>query len=352
MMATESIGVLLVNSGSPDSLATADVRRFLRGLLSDPRVVETPRALWLPILHGIILRTRPRSVARKYRKIWTAEGSPLLVHSRELQTRVVRELASRTIAPFRVEIAMLYSKPSLQESLARLRGAGARRILVLPLFPQYCGATTAVVFDQVSAELKSWRWLPDLRFVSDYSTHPGYIEALAASVREKWAQQGRTKHLVVSFHGIPMKNAAAGDPYVFKAQWTARRLAAALSLNEGEWTVSFQSRFGPAEWLKPYTSDVMAHLPKRGIDDVTVICPGFAIDCLETIEEIEVENRSYFEAAGGRVFQYVPALNARPDHARLLADIVEQHCHGWFSTSLAAYTRPARVAFRRVGRAT
>ena len=345
----EAIGVLLVNSGSPDSLRTADVRSFLRKLLSDPRVVETPRALWLPILHGIILRTRPRSVARKYRKIWTAEGSPLLMHSRQLQARVAFELATRTIAPFHIEIAMLYSRPTLQESLARLRDAGVKKILVLPLFPQYCGATTGAVFDQVTAELKSWRWLPELRFVSDYSKHPHYLEALAASVREQWAQHGRTRHLVVSFHGIPWKYAAEGDPYFYKAHWTARRLAAALSLNESEWSVSFQSRFGPAEWLKPYTSDVMAELPTRGIDEVTVICPGFAIDCLETLEEIDVENRAYFEAAGGRCFQYVPALNAHPDHARLLADIVEQHWQGWFSTSVAAYTRTARIALRQVG---
>jgi ferrochelatase len=341
----EAIGVLLVNSGSPDSLQISDVRRFLRGLLSDPRVIETPRALWLPILHGIILRTRPRSVAKKYRKIWTAEGSPLLVHSRQLQAKVVRELAARTIAPFQVEIAMLYSKPSVKESLARLREAGVKKILVVPLFPQYCGATTAAVFDQVSAELKSWRWLPELRLVFDYSTHARYIEALAASVRERWAQHGPTRHLVVSFHGIPREYAANGDPYYFKAYATARRLAAELSLNEGEWTVSFQSRFGPAEWLKPYTSDLMAELPKRGIDEVTVICPGFAIDCLETIEEIEVENRAYFEAAGGRRFQYVPALNASPDHAKLLGDLVEQHSQGWFSTSVAAYTRGPRLAF-------
>jgi ferrochelatase len=331
--AEEPIGVLLVNSGSPDSLAPADVRDFLRRLLSDRRVIETPRALWWPILHGIVLRTRPQSIVQKYRKIWTKRGSPLLVHSRELQACLARELALQTLAPFHVEVAMLYSRPSVKESLARLCDAGVQKILVLPLFPQYCGATTAAVFDQVSAALSTQRLIPELRFVSDYSTHPAYIEALAASVRDRWHRQGRTSHLLISFHGIPERYASDGDPYCFRAHATARRLAAELCLREGEWSVSFQSRFGPAEWLKPYTSDVVAGLPKRGINEVTVICPGFAIDCLETLEEIDVENRALFHAAGGGAFDYVPALNARADHALLLRDIVVQHSQGWLAAT-------------------
>jgi protoporphyrin/coproporphyrin ferrochelatase len=327
----EPIGVLLVNSGSPDSLDIAGVRDFLRRLLSDRRVIEAPRALWLPILHGIILRTRPRAVVRKYRDIWTPQGSPLLVHSRELRTQLARELALHTLAPFHVEIAMLYSRPSVKESLARLCDAGVQKILVLPLFPQYSGATTAAVFDQVSAELNAMRLIPELRFISDYSTHPQYIEALAASVREQWQRRGRTSHLLMSFHGIPEQYATQGDPYCFRAHGTARRLAAELGLREGEWSVSFQSRFGPAEWLKPYTSDVIAGLPKRGVNEVTVICPGFAIDCLESLEEIDVENRALFESAGGRAFHYVPALNARADHTVLLRHIIVQHCQGWLA---------------------
>jgi protoporphyrin/coproporphyrin ferrochelatase len=331
--AEEPIGVLLVNSGSPNSLDIADVRDFLRRLLSDRRVIETPRALWLPILHGIILGTRPRHVVRKYRKIWTPQGSPLLVHSRELQANLARELALHTLAPFHIEVAMLYSRPSVKESLARLCDAGVQKILVLPLFPQHCGATTGAVFDQVSAEMRGRRLIPELRFVSDYSTHPQYVGALAASVREQWHRQGRATHLLMSFHGIPEQYAAEGDPYCFRSHATARRLATELSLREGEWSVSFQSRFGPAEWLKPYTSDVIAGLPKRGVNEVTVVCPGFAIDCLETLEEIDVENRAIFQSAGGRAFHYVPALNARADHATLLRDLIVQHCQGWLTAA-------------------
>jgi ferrochelatase len=325
----EPIGVLLVNSGSPDSPDVAGVRDFLRRLLSDRRIIQTPRALWLPILHGIILRTRPRHILQKYRKIWTAQGSPLLAHSRQLQSTLARELALHTLAPFHVEVAMLYSRPSVKESLARLRDAGVQRVLVLPLFPQYCGATTAAVFDQVSAEMRERRLIPELRFVADYSTHKQYIEALAASVREQWHRQARASHLLMSFHGIPERYATEG--YCSRARTTARQLATELSLREGEWSVSFQSRFGPDEWLKPYTSDVIAGLPKRGVNEVTVICPGFAIDCLETLEEIDVENRAIFHTAGGRAFHYVPALNARADHTILLRDIVVQHCQGWLT---------------------
>ena len=330
----ERIGVLLVNSGTPDSLATRDVRRFLAGLLGDPRVVELPRALWLPILHGIILRVRPSRVARKYRKIWTDEGSPLLVTTRQLQAQLATTLAQRMLAPLSVEIAMLYSRPSVAEALTRLRESGAQRVLVVPLFPQYCGATTGAVYDRVTAELRRWRWLPELRMVSEYHDHPGYIEALRTSVAQHWATHGRTKYLLMSFHGIPERYFHQGDPYFCKCRKTARLLAEELMLREHEWSVSFQSRFGPADWLRPYTSDVLAELPKRGVDQVTVLCPGFSIDCLETLEEIAIENRDRFMRAGGTRFLYVPALNARLEHARFLAELVAQHCQGWTHVDL------------------
>lgn len=324
------IGVLLVNSGTPDALTTADVRSFLKGLLSDPRVIEAPPALWYPILHGIVLRTRPRKVARKYRKIWMPEGSPLLVLQRRLGTAVAQDLAARMLAPFAVEIAMLYSRPAVSEGLARLRDAGAQRILVVPLFPQYSAATTAAVYDQVAAELKRWRSVPELRFIKDYHDEPGYIDTLRASITEHWRLHGVPKHLLISFHGIPEKYVKAGDPYFTRAHKTARLLAQELALGEGEWSVSFQSRFGPATWLQPYTSDVVTELPKRGITDIGVVCPGFAIDCLETLEEIDMENRALFLESGGRSFQYVPALNARADHAKLLGDLIVRHSQGWF----------------------
>jgi ferrochelatase len=327
--ATERLGILLVNSGTPDSPSTRDVRRFLGRLLGDPRVVELPRLLWLPLLHGIILRTRPFRSARKYRRIWTPDGSPLLLHMQRLREQLAAQLAKRVIAPIAVEIGMLYANPSVPAALARLRAAGATRMLVLPLFPQYSGAATAPVFDQVTAELRRWRWVPELRFVGEYHEEPGYIGALAASVREHWQVHGQTEHLVMSFHGIPEKYFRNGDPYFCKCHKTARLLAEELNLPEGSWTVSFQSKYGPGLWLKPYTDDVVEVLPTRGIRDVTVVCPGFSVDCLETLEEIAIENRERFLQAGGTRFEYVPALNSRRDHAVTLADLVSRHLGGW-----------------------
>lgn len=330
----ERIGVLLVNSGTPNSLAVRDVRSFLCGMLSDPRVVELPRALWLALLHGLILRTRPRRSARKYRRIWTEQGSPLLTISNQLRTALIGTLTQRVLAPLSVELGMLYARPSVPEALARLRESGAQRILVVPLFPQYCGASTGPVYDQVTAELRRWRWLPELRFVAEYHDDPGYIEALRASVTQHWEAHGRTQHLLISFHGIPEGYFHKGDPYFCKCQKTARLLADELMLQENEWSVSFQSRLGPTHWLKPYTAEVIAGLPGRGIQDLTVVCPGFAVDCLETLEEIEIENQQIFLEAGGRKFLYVPALNARAEHARMLANLIAHHCQGWTHVEL------------------
>jgi ferrochelatase len=326
---TERLGLLLVNSGTPDSPRTRDVRRFLGRLLGDPRVVELPRLLWLPLLHGIILRTRPFRSARKYRSIWTADGSPLLLHMAQLREQLAAELSKRVIAPIAVEVGMLYANPSVPHALKRLRDAGATRILALPLFPQYSGAATAPVFDQVTAELRRWRWVPELRFVNEYHEAPGYIGALAASVREHWQVHGQTEHLLMSFHGIPEKYFRKGDPYFCKCHKTARLLAEELNLPEGSWAVSFQSKYGPGLWLKPYTDEVLEALPTRGVRDVTVVCPGFSVDCLETLEEIAMENRERFLEAGGTRFEYVPALNSRRDHAIALADLVSQHMAGW-----------------------
>jgi ferrochelatase len=339
---SERIGVLLVNSGTPASPEPRDVRKFLEGLLTDRRVVELPRVLWYPILYGFILPLRPRRIAAKYRHIWTDDGSPLIALSERLRTELTSTLAQRALAPLSIELGMLYSPPSIRDALDRLRHSGAQRLLVLPLFPQYCGATTGAVYDQVNAELRRWRWLPELRFIAGYEDQPGYIDALRASVASHWEQHGRTKHLIVSFHGIPEAYVHNGDPYFHKCKQTARLLADDLMLRETQWSVSFQSRFGPGSWLKPYTIEVMAQLPRRNIDEVTVVCPGFAVDCLETIEEIDLENRQAFMAAGGKVFQYVPALNARVEHARFLADLIAQHCQGW--THVARLLAPASAA--------
>lgn len=340
--AAERIGVLLVNSGTPRSPHPRDVRRFLSRMLSDPRIVEFPRAAWLPILHGLILPFRPRRSARKYRRIWTASGSPLLDLSERLRTELVSKLAQRMLAPFSVELGMLYGEPTVPEALTRLRGAGAQRILVAPLFPQYCGSTTGAVYDQVNAELRRWRWLPELRFIAEFHDDPGYIDALRGSVTQHWESNGRTAHLLMSFHGIPERYFHQGDPYFCKCQKTARLLADELMLRENEWSVSFQSRFGPSGWLKPYTSNVLREMPGRGIKDVTVVCPGFSVDCLETLEEITIENREGFLHAGGKRFEYVPALNARVEHARFLAALIAQHCQGWTHEELGR--RPAGAA--------
>jgi ferrochelatase len=313
-------GVLLVNSGTPATLATRDVRAFLAGLLGDPRVVELPRILWLPILHGIVLRVRPRASAKKYAAIWTPEGSPLAVQSETLRRGLEEALRSAQIP---VALAMLYTGgASVTQAIASLRAAGVEEIVVLPMFPQYCGATTAAVFDQVSAALRTARHLPALRFVSDFHDEPAYIEALAASVEDHRRQFGVTRHLLMSFHGIPERYVARGDPYRTQCERTGQLLAQRLGLAADAWSVSFQSRFGRARWLQPYTSEALAGMPARGIRSVSVICPGFSADCLETLEEIGIENRDAFKAAGGETFHYVAALNARPDHVAALRTVV------------------------------
>jgi len=317
---SHSWGVLLVNSGTPASLATRDVRAFLAGLLGDPRVVEVPRWLWWPILHGIILRTRPRASAKKYAAIWTPAGSPLAIESERLRAGLDAALRP-TGTP--VALAMLYTGgATVPEAIAALRRAGASEILALPMFPQYCGASSGAVYDQVSAALRAQRHVPGLRFVSSYHEDPAYIAALAASVRDHERAHGAARHLLMSFHGVPERFVQQGDPYREHCESTARLLAAALQLAPDAWSVSFQSRFGRARWLQPYTSEVLASLPKRGVTSVSVICPGFAADCLETLEEIGMENRDVFIAAGGEEYSYVPALNARPDHVAALQALV------------------------------
>jgi ferrochelatase len=315
-----STGVLLVNSGTPASPATRDVRAFLAGLLGDPRVVEIPRILWWPILHGIILRVRPRASAKKYAAIWTAAGSPLAVESEALRRGLEEALRTEGIP---VALAMLYTGgASVPAAIDALRATGVDEILVLPMFPQYCGATTGAVFDQASGALRRLRHLPSLRFVSEYHAEPEYIDALAQSVQDHRRSAGTARHLLMSFHGIPERFVAQGDPYRAHCERTAALLAQKLDLAKEEWSVSFQSRFGRARWLQPYTIEVVAALARRGIDSLAVMCPGFAADCLETLEEIGMENRDAFLAAGGGQYQYIPALNARADHVAALRALV------------------------------
>jgi protoporphyrin/coproporphyrin ferrochelatase len=313
------LGVLMVNTGTPELPRSREVRRFLGRFLSDPRVVELPRFLWWPLLHGFILPLRAPRSARKYRRVWMDDGSPLQVFSRRLRHALELELEAQLPGAVTIEAAFLYSEPQLGTALHRLRAAGAQRIVVLPLFPQASGTTTGAVFDHVGASLRAWRALPDLQLIGNYHEDEGYIGALANSVREHWQQHGRTTQLLMSFHGIPQRCVQRGDPYEQQCRQSASRLASALELSAAQWSLSFQSRFGQARWLGPSTAQILAELPARGVRSLTVICPGFAVDCLETLEEIALAGREIYLHAGGTQFQYVPALNDRGDHARALA---------------------------------
>ena len=322
-------GVLLTNLGSPDAPTPAAVRRYLAEFLWDPRIVEIPRPIWWLILHGIVLRVRPRRSAHAYSQVWTEQGAPLLAISRAQLAAIKQNLATQLGDNTVFALAMRYGNPSIAAGLRELQAAGAQRILVFPLYPQYASSTTASTFDAVSAELRGWRWLPSLRFINCYHDHPGYIAALARSVREHWERNGKPDKLLMSFHGLPKRHLESGDPYFCHCHKTARLLAGALRLEEHQWQVSFQSRFGREEWLQPYTDVTLREWGEQGLGKVQVICPGFSADCLETLEEIAMQNRDIFLAAGGGGFEYIPALNTREDHIKALSDIVLQHSAGW-----------------------
>jgi ferrochelatase len=327
--AQEQLGVLLANLGTPDAPTPAAVRRYLKEFLWDPRVVEVPRPLWWLILNGVILNVRPRRSAHAYQQVWTGEGSPLLVHSRRQAQALQAALAQRLPGPAAVALGMRYGQPSIASALAQLRAAGARRLLVLPLYPQYSATTTASVFDAVTAELQRWRWLPETRFVNHYHDAPAYIAALADSVRRFQAEHGRPDRLLLSFHGVPQRYLLAGDPYHCECHKTGRLLAEALGLAPKAWGLSFQSRVGREEWLRPYTDETLKQWAKDGVRSVQVICPGFSADCLETLEEIALQNRDNFRAAGGRDYAYIPCLNDDTGHIDALAGLVALHCQGW-----------------------
>jgi ferrochelatase len=324
----DTAAVLLVNTGTPEAPSSGSVRSFLRRFLSDPRVIELPRVLWLPLLYGVILPLRAPRSAHKYQQIWQTEGSPLLINSSKLTEALQRELISLR-GQIRVEQAFLYSKPSVHIQLDRLRDAGIRRVMVLPLFPQSSGSTTGAVYDQVFDALASWRALPHLRFIASYQAEPDYIGALAASLKDHRRLHGLSGHLLMSFHGIPLSYVTRGDRYADECRQTASLLAAAVNLEAHEWSLTFQSRFGANRWLTPATDRTLAELPRRGVRSVTVMCPGFAADCLETLEEIALTGREIFMRSGGERFDYVPALNARSDHAAALAQLIVRSIADW-----------------------
>jgi protoporphyrin/coproporphyrin ferrochelatase len=330
----ERIGVLLVNLGTPDAPTPSAVRKFLAQFLSDPRVVEASRWLWLPVLHGVILRFRPRRSAHAYRQVWTAQGSPLMVLTRELADRLQSALLDRLGPMTTLALGMTYGSPSIPTALQQLREQNATRILVLPLYPQYSGTTTASAFDRVTSTLQHWRWVPELRFIMQYHDEPAYLDSIASSIERQWRERGK-RHLLFSFHGIPKSYLLAGDPYHCHCLKSARLVSERLKLADDEWSVSFQSQVGRAEWLRPYTDELLIRYAREGRREITVVCPGFAIDCLETLEEIELRNRETFLASGGTAYDYVPALNSSDAQVALLADLVARHAQGWPTLSAA-----------------
>jgi ferrochelatase len=336
-------GVLYCNLGTPDAPTAPAVRRYLKQFLSDPRVVEIPRAIWLPILYGAILPLRPAKSAAKYASIWTKEGSPLAVWTAKQATLLQGWLGEHGHR-VKVRHAMSYGNPSIASQLDALKAEGATRILVLPAYPQYSGTTTASVIDAVNAWAGRTRHVPDLRFVNRYHDDRGYLAALAGRIQRHWAEHGRPDHFVMSFHGVPQRSLELGDPYHCECQKTGRMLANWLGLEQGQYSVSFQSRFGKAKWLEPYTEPTLQALAKKGVKRVDVACPGFTADCLETLEEIAQEGRDAFLAAGGKSFHFIPCLNDDPAWIGALGAIAARHLQGW--PTQEALDKPALSASR------
>ena len=312
------VGVLLVNLGTPDAPTASALRRYLREFLSDPRVIEIPRLVWWFILHAIILRVRPKKSAALYKEVWMSEGSPLLVISKQQQQAIQAQLGDG----YSVKLGMRYGNPSIASALRELQQEGVRKIIVLPLYPQYAAPTTGSSFDAVSKELSRWRWVPELHFINNYCDEPLYVDALANSVREHIAQHGKPQKIIFSYHGMPKRNLELGDPYYCLCIKTTRLVAEKLGLDKNDCVASFQSRFGYAEWLKPYTDETLKNLPAEGIKNIAILSPAFSADCLETLEELAVENRHTFMEAGGEKYAYIPALNDRPDHIQALVQLI------------------------------
>jgi ferrochelatase len=341
---TAAVGVLLSNLGTPEAPTAAALRTYLREFLSDPRVIELPRWQWKLILELFILPRRPAVSAALYRKVWTPEGSPLLTGTVALAGALEGALRAASEVPLHVAVGMRYGRPSLATALRELFDKGCRRLLLFPLYPQYSGSTTGSTCDAVFAELSRWRWVPELRTVSSYHDDPGYVRALAASIRDSWQRQGRSQRQLFTFHGIPRRYFENGDPYYCHCQKTARLVAAELGLADGEWLVTFQSLFGKEEWLKPYTDETVKRLGAERLASLDAACLGFAVDCLETLEEIDGLNRELFTHAGGGTFRYVPCLNQRADHVAALAGIARRHLGGWLERPAAPPASRERVA--------
>ncbi len=322
-------GVLLVNLGTPDAPTAQALRPYLKDFLSNPRVIEVPRLIWWPILHGFILRFRPKASAEKYAKIWMPEGSPLKVHTERQADLLRHALEQRLDHPPLVEYAMNIGNPSISSVMKNMQQQGCERILVVPLFPQYAASSTAAAMDNVFSVLSTMRNQPAIRTIRQYHDHPGYIAALAQNVRDYWDKHGQPDRLIISFHGTPRANLDKGDPYHCACQKTGRLLAEALELKNDQYSVTFQSRFGRAQWLTPYTANTVTELGKQQVNRIDVVCPGFTSDCLETLEEIAMEVKDTFLQAGGKEFHYIPCLNERSDWIQAMTDMTCTHLQGW-----------------------
>jgi len=322
-------GVMLINLGTPDAPTAKAVRPYLKEFLGDPRVVEIPKPIWWLILNGIILRVRPKKSAAKYATIWTKEGSPLRIHTEKQAALLQGYLGERSKAPLVVDYAMRYGNPSIPSVLRKLKEQHCQRILIVPMYPQYAASSTATAFDIVFEELRQIRNTPALRTIRNYHDHPGYIKALANNINEYWMKNGRPDKLVMSFHGVPRYTLEKGDPYHCECHKTGRLLAQQLGLKPEQYQISFQSRFGKAEWIKPYTTATLLELGKLQTKRVDVVCPGFVADCLETLEEIAQEGKEDFQHAGGGEYHYIPCLNERNDWLHALTDLVMENLQGW-----------------------
>ena len=327
------IGILLSNLGTPDAPTKAAVKPYLRQFLSDTRVIEPPppRWIWQIILNAVILNLRPKKSAKAYKTVWDThgEGSPLLSIAKKQKNAIASELEKNAPGKFIVSLGMSYGNPSMGSALNELESQGCKNIIVLPLYPQYAGASTGSVFDAVAREFMTWRNVPELRFISSYNKEDLYIEALANSVKEYQAVHGKPDLLLMSYHGIPKRYFDKGDNYPCQCCKTTFLLASKLDLKPNEYTMTFQSRLGVAEWMKEYTDKTLKALPEKGVKSVQVICPGFSADCLETIEEISEENKNYFMESGGEKFGYIPALNDRQDHIDFLTKLLLKNAQGW-----------------------
>lgn len=314
-------GLLLVNLGTPDAPTAPALRTYLAEFLADGRVIEIPKIIWMFILHAIILRVRPKKSAAKYQTIWTKEGSPLLAISKR-QAAALQTLLGNSAT---VKLGMRYGNPSIAKALREFQQEGVRKIIVLPLYPQYAAATTGSSFDAVTREIQHWRFVPELHFINNYCDHPLFIDALAASIQEDFEQHGKPDKLLLSYHGMPKRNLDLGDPYYCLCQKTTRLVAEKLGLPKEGYLTTFQSRFGYAEWLQPYTDATLEELAKSGVKNVAIISPAFSADCLETLEELAVENCEIFMHAGGEKYRYIPALNDRVDHINVMAQLVKTY---------------------------